>query len=98
MGAIFVNNFRDDIEGEAERVFVELETASALDRNIPAVPVLVHGARMPRHEQLPADLRNLAYRNACELTQARWATNVQLLLRALRHMLIETRRSLLKQS
>jgi hypothetical protein len=31
---------------------VRLETASALKRDIPVVPVLVHGARMPRAEDL----------------------------------------------
>jgi hypothetical protein len=64
--------------------FVRLETASALSRDIPVIPVLVRGAKMPRPEQLPADLRNLAYRNGCELTHARWGTDLQLLLGALR--------------
>lgn len=40
--------------------FVRLETASALKRDIPVIPVLVHGARMPRPEQLPDDLKELA--------------------------------------
>ena len=33
--------------------FVRLETASALKRDIPVIPVLVHGAKMPRADQLP---------------------------------------------
>ena len=37
--------------------FVRLETASALKRDIPVIPVLVHGGRMPKAEQLPDDLR-----------------------------------------
>ena len=53
--------------------FVRLETASALKRDIPVVPVLVHGARMPRAEQLPKDLAELAFRNGVELTHARWS-------------------------
>jgi hypothetical protein len=70
-----------------ESDFVRLEIASALQRDIPVVPVLVRGARMPRAEQLPDDLRELAYRNAVELTHARWKSDVQLLIRALRpHM------------
>jgi len=52
--------------------FVRLETASALRRDIPVVPVLVHGARMPRAEQLPEGLTELAYRNGVELSHARW--------------------------
>ena len=63
--------------------FVRLETASALKRDIPVVPVLVHGARMPRADQLPADLQELAYRNAVELTHPRWESDVQVLLEAL---------------
>jgi hypothetical protein len=63
--------------------FVRLETASALKRDIPVVPVLVHGARMPRADQLPADLQELAYRNAVELTHPRWESDVQVLIKAL---------------
>jgi TIR domain len=63
--------------------FVRLETASALKRDIPVVPVLVHGTRMPRAEQLPEDLAELAYRNGVELTHARWDSDVQLLIKAL---------------
>jgi flagellar biosynthesis GTPase FlhF len=64
--------------------FVRLETASALKRDIPVVPVLVHGGRMPRAEDLPDDLKDLAYRNGVELTHARWESDVQLLVKALR--------------
>ncbi|MGH7874250.1 MAG: TIR domain-containing protein [Candidatus Binatia bacterium] len=63
--------------------FVRLETASALKRDIPVVPVLVHGARMPRADQLPVDLADLAYRNGVELTHARWDSDVQVLIKAL---------------
>jgi hypothetical protein len=63
--------------------FVRLETASALKRDIPVVPVLVRGARMPRAEQLPEDLAELAYRNGVELTHARWDSDVQMLIKAL---------------
>jgi hypothetical protein len=64
--------------------FVRLETASALRRDIPVIPVLVHGGRMPRSEQLPEDLKDLAYRNGVELTHARWDSDVQVLIKALR--------------
>lgn len=63
--------------------FVRLETASALRRDIPVVPVLVHGARMPRAEQLPEDITELAYRNGVELSHARWDSDVQILVKAL---------------
>jgi len=63
--------------------FVRLETVAALKRDIPVVPVLVHGAHMPRAEQLPDALTNLAFRNSVELTHARWSSDVQLLITAL---------------
>ena len=64
--------------------FVRIELASALRRDIPVVPVLVRGARMPRAEQLPDDLKELHYRNAVELTHARWKSDVLILVNALR--------------
>jgi hypothetical protein len=67
-----------------ESDFVRLEIASALQRDIPVVPVLVRGARMPSADHLPADLRELAYRNAVELTHARWKSDVRVLIQALR--------------
>jgi hypothetical protein len=64
--------------------FVRLETASALKRDIPVIPVLVHGAEMPRAEDLPDGLQELAYRNGVELTGPRWRSDVQILINALR--------------
>ncbi len=63
---------------------VRFETSSALRRDILVIPVLVQGARMPRAEELPDDLKDLAYRNAVEITHARWDSDVQLLIKALR--------------
>src|SRR6185503_19726772 len=63
--------------------FVRLETASALKRDIPVIPVLVRGASMPHADDLPQDLKELAYRNAVELTHARWDSDLQLLVKAL---------------
>jgi len=64
--------------------FVRLEIASALARNIAVIPVLVHDARMPRHDQLPDNIKDLAYRNSVELSHARWNSDVQLLIDALK--------------
>lgn len=71
--------------------FVRLETASALKRDIPVVPVLVHGAKMPRSDQLPDDLKELAYRNGVEVTHARWNSDMQLLFKALRPFVGESK-------
>lgn len=67
--------------------FVRLETASALRRDIPVVPVLVHGATMPSVDDLPADLRELAFRNAFTLTHTHWDSDVEMLIAALRRQL-----------
>ena len=71
---------RLDDEGD----YLRLEVASALRRDIPVVPVLVRGAKMPRADQLPADLQELAYRNAVELTHSRWKSDLQVLAQALK--------------
>ena len=63
--------------------YVRLEIASALARNIPVIPVLVHDAHMPHADQLPDNLKDLAYRNSVEITHARWNSDVQLLIKAL---------------
>lgn len=63
--------------------FVRLETVAALQRGIPVVPVLVHGARMPKADELPVELQPLAYRNGVELTHARWDSDVEVLVKAL---------------
>jgi len=66
--------------------FVRIETASALKRDIPVIPVLVRGAKMPTAEQLPEDLKELAFRNCIELSHARWKSDIQLLVEALRRL------------
>jgi hypothetical protein len=43
--------------------FVRLEVESALNRNIPVIPLLVAGASMPAKHDLPQSLGELAYRN-----------------------------------
>jgi outer membrane protein assembly factor BamB len=57
-----------DAEGrrrlDAEDDFVRLEVEAALARDIPAVPVLVGGASMPRRADLPPSLHGLVRRQA----------------------------------
>ncbi len=43
--------------------FVRIEVEAALQRDIPIVPILINGATMPRAEELPVTLQELAYRN-----------------------------------
>ena len=64
--------------------FVRMETAAALRREIPVIPVLVQGTVMPRSEQLPGELEALVWRNAFEVRHARWDSDVAELLTVLK--------------
>jgi len=43
--------------------WVRAELETALNRDIPLIPVLMEGVRLPSAEDLPGDLKGLAYRN-----------------------------------
>ena len=63
--------------------FVRQEIAAALKRNIPVTPVLIRGAQMPAPEQLPDDLKDLAYRHGFEVSHTRWDSDVRELIERL---------------
>src|ERR1044071_1152603 len=67
--------------------FVRLEVATALRRDIRVVPVLVQRATMPKAQDLPEDLVKLTRRNAVELTDLRWQTDVDQLIGVLEKVL-----------
>lgn len=67
--------------------FIRLEIGSALARKVRVVPVLVEGALMPPLESLPEDLRPLARRQAVELRDSRWASDVEALIAVLERIL-----------
>ncbi len=52
--------------------FVHREVGAALSKGISVIPVLVHGATMPRADELPEALRSLARRQAIDLSDHRW--------------------------
>jgi hypothetical protein len=47
--------------------FVRMEIALALDRDIPVIPILLKGTKIPRGDQLPPDLQHLSVRLAFEI-------------------------------
>lgn len=59
------------------------EVAKALERGIPVVPVLLESTALPRAEQLPEGLRELANRQQFELSDTRWRGDVQTLVEKL---------------
>ncbi len=65
---------------------VRLEVAAALERRIPTVPVLVEGARMPRSDELPADVARLARINAIEVSDSRWRGDLERVTRVIRDL------------
>lgn len=66
---------RLDEEGD----YVRMEVALGLKRGIRVVPVLVGDAQMPKADQLPEDLRDLATRNAVWLSNRTWDRDVDLI-------------------
>jgi hypothetical protein len=91
-GEIFISCRRDDSAGFARAVhdqqadglprlfeptdFVRLEIASALGRDVRVMPVLLDGAAMPTEAELPEELKPLARRNAIEISNSRFAADI----------------------
>ncbi|MGH8727108.1 MAG: TIR domain-containing protein [Burkholderiales bacterium] len=69
------------------RDFIRLEVGAALKRDIRVIPVLVRGAGVPALETLPDDLEKLARRNAVELSDNRWDSDVREFIKLLDHAL-----------
>jgi hypothetical protein len=63
--------------------FVRLEIATALERDIRVVPVLVAGSVMPEAHELPPDLAGLPRRQALEISDVRFHYDVDQLIKAL---------------
>lgn len=59
---------------------VRHEVAGALQRGIRVIPVLVQGASMPDAASLPEDLRALSRRNAVEVRDTRFDSDVEALM------------------
>lgn len=66
------------------RDFVRIEIEAALQRGIPVVPVLIGATDVPRPEELPQSLADLAYRHAVKIRPARdFSRDVEDLIRGL---------------
>lgn len=72
---------------EDERDFVRLEIAAALARNIRVIPVLLDGTPMPKEAELPEALRGLVWRNAIEVSNTRFTSDVDRLAQVLAKVL-----------
>jgi hypothetical protein len=61
--------------------FVRVEIGTALKRGIRVVPILLEGARVPKADQLPDDLKELAFRDALEVRHASFPEDMDRLIR-----------------
>ena len=69
--------------------FVRIEIASALAGHVRVIPVLLDGATMPAQDMLPEPLRSLALRNAVEVSNSRFSSDVERLIDAINKILDE---------
>jgi hypothetical protein len=59
---------------------VRVEIGTALGRKVRVIPVLVAGARMPKVQELPTDLKPLSRRNALEISDVSFDEGVSRLI------------------
>src|SRR5215467_1624305 len=67
--------------------FVRVEIGAALQRNIPVVPILVDGAKIPDVGQLPKELEELSFRNGIDVRLASFHNDVSRLIQGLKTQL-----------
>jgi tetratricopeptide (TPR) repeat protein len=70
--------------------FVRIEIGAALQRNIPVIPILLDGAKVPKANQLPQDLEELSLRNGLDVRHASFHIDIDKLVRSLKKQLGET--------
>ena len=71
--------------------FLRVEVATALkNERIRVIPILIERAPMPAAQDLPSDLAELSFRNAVELSDGRWESDVRLLIEAIEHAVADS--------
>ena len=63
--------------------WIRQEIATALQRDIRVIPVLLEGAPLPEADDLPADMQALVRRQALDLADGRWRGDLQRLVETL---------------
>jgi TIR domain len=63
--------------------FVRVEVAAALQRDIPVIPILLEGARVPSADRLPKDLHELSLRNGVFVRHSSFHNDMDRLIRGL---------------
>jgi signal transduction histidine kinase len=67
--------------------FVRIEIATALRHPIPVIPVMVDDAILPKHEELPEDMRGMLRRQAIVLRHGHFREDAQEVVKTLKKML-----------
>ena len=67
----------------ASNDYVRIEISTALKLGKKVIPALVDGAKMPKREELPEEIRSLADRNAIEITDQRFDYDVGELIKGI---------------
>jgi formylglycine-generating enzyme required for sulfatase activity len=77
-----------DTEGnrrlDSENDFVRIEISTALQRDIPIIPILLDGAKIPRPEELPHDLQGLTARNGLDVRHSSFHIDMDRLIGGLK--------------
>jgi hypothetical protein len=63
---------------------VRIEIAAALERNIPVIPIMLDGAKIPRPDQLSSDIKELAERNGLDVRHGSFHNDMDKLIRSLK--------------
>ena len=66
---------------------VRIEIATALERDIPVIPVLLDGARIPTGDELSEDLKALSRRNGLDVRHASFHRDMSKLVQSLKNLL-----------
>src|SRR5262249_26237354 len=69
--------------------FVRVEIGAALQRNIPVIPILLDGAKVPKPSQLPKELEELSLRNGLDVRHVSFHNDIDKLIRSLQRQLTD---------
>jgi len=68
--------------------FVRIEIGTALKRGIHVIPILLQGTQVPKVDQLPDDLKELALRTGLDVRHASFNEDMERLIRELKGALV----------
>ena len=73
--------------------FVRIEIGTALKRGIRVIPILLEGTQVPKADQLPDDLKELALRTGLDVRHASFNEDMERLIRELKGTLVMVSRT-----